>query len=278
MAAFPTSALIIRDRMKRHEGGLAAAAIAFYAFLALIPTLAALIGLYGLLADPDQVADQLADALGNAPGSTREFLTDQMIRIAEGSGGAVSATVVLSLAIALFSASGAVANLIKALNGAYELEETRKPWKLRGLALTLLFGGLVLLGIVIFLISVMPPVLAWAGAGTAVRWFLGFGRFLVLGGLMAMSLSLLYRLGPDHRGNNRAVPARLVTAGALVATVLFVLLSALFSLYTANLGSYGETYGPLATIIVLLVWFQLSALAVVIGAEVDALRAAGAEV
>ena len=277
MAAFLEPLALVRGRLKRHEGGLAAAAIAFYSFLALIPTLAALIGLYGLLADPEEVADQLADALDGAPAATRDFLTDQMTRIAESDGGAVSFTVVVSLVIALFSASGAVANLIKALNGAYEFEETRKPWTLRGLALLLLFGGLVLLAIVIFLMAALPPLLADLGVGAAMRWVLGIGRFVLLGILMAVSISLLYRLGPDFRGNGMSRSPRLVTVGGLVATVLFVLLSALFSLYTANFGSYGETYGPLATIIVLLIWFQLSALAVVVGAEVDAYRSVGVE-
>ena len=97
-------------------------------------------------------------------------------------------------------------------------------------------------------------------------------RFPILGVVMAVGLSILYRLGPDHRGNDKPLSPRLITVGGIVATVLFVLLSGLFSFYTANLGSYGETYGPLATIVVLLLWFQLSALAVIVGAEVDAER------
>ncbi len=263
-------ALAVKDRVKRHNVPLFAAAVAFFAFLALIPTLAGVIGVYGLVADADDVTDQLTDALSGAPEATREFLIDQMSSIASGSGGALGLSVVVSTLLALFSASGAVANLIKALNVAYELEETRKPWTLRGVAFGLMLGGVLVLGAVVFLMTALPTVLAEVGLGAAARWILNVGRFPLLAALMAGALSLLYRLGPDHRGNDRPLSPRLLTVGGVVATVLFVVLSGLFSFYTANLGSYGETYGPLATIIVVLVWFQLSALSVVVDAEVDA--------
>lgn len=263
-------AFAVKDRVKRHNATLFAAAVAFFAFLALIPTLAGIIGAYGLVADPADVTEQLTDALSGAPETTREFLVEQMASIASGSGGALGVSVVVSTLLALFSASGAVANLIKALNVAYDLEETRKPWTLRGVAFGLMLGGVIVLGLVIFLMAALPAVLSEVGFASAARWALNIGRFPLLAAVMVGALSLLYRLGPDHRGNHRPLAPRLMTIGGVVATTLFVGLSALFSAYTANLGSYGETYGPLATIIVLLVWFQLSALSVIIGAEVDA--------
>ena len=266
-------ALALKDRISRHNAPIFAAGVAFFAFLALIPALTGIIGIYGLVSDPDDVTEQLTDALEGAPESTREFLVDQMESIAGGSGGALGLSVAISIALALFSASGAVANLIKSLNVAYELEETRKPWTLRGLALGLMLGGIVLLLIVTFLMAALPPLLSEVGLGTAASLALNTLRFPILGVVMAVGLSVLYRLGPDHRGNDKPLSPKLITVGGIVATVLFVILSGLFSFYTANLGSYGETYGPLATIVVLLLWFQLSALAIIVGAEVDAERA-----
>lgn len=260
----------LKDRIGRHHATIFAAAVAFFAFLALIPALTAVIGVYGLAADADDITRQLTEALSGAPASTREFLVDQMTEIASGSGGALGVSVVIGLGIALFSASGAVANLVKSLNVAYELEETRAPWTLRGVALGLTVGGVLVLSVVVFLMAALPPLLAEWGLGDAARLTLNIGRYPVLGIVMAATLSLLYRLGPDHGGNDKPLSPRAFTKGGLVATVLFVVLSLLFSFYTANLGSYGETYGPLATIIVLLVWFQLSALSIIIGAELDA--------
>ncbi|MEM8706607.1 MAG: YhjD/YihY/BrkB family envelope integrity protein [Actinomycetota bacterium] len=265
-------ALAVKDRITRHNAPIFAAGVAFFAFLALIPALTGIIGIYGLVSDPDDVTEQLTDALEGAPETTRDFLVDQMESIAGGSGGALGLSVAISIALALFSASGAVANLIKSLNVAYELEETRKPWMLRGLALGLMLGGIVLLLVVLFLMAALPPLLAEIGLGSAASLALNTLRFPILGAVMAVGLSVLYRLGPDHRGNDKPLSPTLITVGGIVATVLFVVLSGLFSFYTANLGSYGETYGPLATIIVLLLWFQLSALAIIIGAEVDAER------
>ena len=265
-------ALAIKDRVTRHNAPIFAAGVAFFAFLALIPALTGIIGVYGLVSNPDDITRQLTDALESAPESTREFLVDQMASIAGGSGGALGLSVAISIVLALFSASGAVANLIKSLNVAYELEETRKPWTLRGLAIGLMLGGIVLLSIVTFLMAALPPLLDEVGLGDAASLILNTLRFPILAAIMAVGLSVLYRLGPDHRGNDKPLAPRLITTGGIVATLLFVLLSALFSFYTANLGSYGETYGPLATIVVLLLWFQLSALAVIVGAEVDAER------
>ena len=274
MAISPTAAKdvapAIKDRVKRHNAPIFAAAVAFFAFLALIPALTAVIGIYGLIADPDDVTRQITVALSGAPESTRTFLVEQMTDIAAGSGGALGLSVAAGLLLALFSASGAVANLLKSLNVAYEIAETRKPWTLRVTALGLMLGGFVVVVVVVFLMAALPPLLADRGFDTTAKWSLEIARYPVLGLVMAATLSLLYRLGPDHRGNDRPLSPRLFTTGGLTATILFVALSALFSFYTANLGSYGETYGPLATIIVLLLWFQLSALAIIVGAELDA--------
>ncbi len=259
----------IKDRITRHNAPIFAAGIAFFAFLALIPALTALIGVYALISDAEEVTRQLTDTLSSAPEPTRDFLVAQMADIAAGSSGALGVGVASSLLLAMFSASGAVANLLKSLNVAYELEETRKPWRLRGLAVGLMVGAVSLLCVVMFLMAAVPAVLDEWGLGRAARLALNIARYPVLGVVMVVTLSLLYRLGPDHQGGERPVSPRLFTAGGLVATTLFLLLSALFSFYTANLGSYGETYGSLATIVVLLVWFQLSAVAIIVGAELD---------
>ena len=263
----------VKDRLTRHNGPLYAAAIAFFAFLALIPTLAAVIGVYGLVADPDHVTEQLTGALAGAPESTRAFLVDQMTEIADGSSSTLGLGVAFSLVLALFSASGAVANLVKALDVVYDLEETRKPWTLRGLAFGLVVGGVVVLGVVVFAMAALPALLDELEVSAGLRWLLMLGRFPLLAALLVGGLSVLYRIGPDHAGGPGRTRSPVV--GATVGMVLFLVLSTLFGWYTANFGSYGETYGPLATIIVLLLWFQLSALAVIVGAEVDAELSAG---
>ena len=273
MTSLREIALATKDRISRHHASMFAAAVAFFAFLAMIPALTGIIGAYGLVSDPQEITEQMSDALSGAPESTRTFLIDQMASIAGGSGGALGFSVVISILLALFSASGAIANLIKSLNVAYELDETRKPWTIRGLAVGMMFGAVIVMSLVTFLMAALPAILDQIGLGGPATLALNTLRFPLLGGVMAIALSVLYRIGPDHRGNDKPLSPRLITVGGIVGTVLFVALSGLFSFYTANFGSYGETYGPLATIVVLLLWFQLSALAVIVGAEVDAERA-----
>ena len=117
--------LALKDRISRHNAPIFAAAVAFFAFLALIPALTAVIGIYGLVADPDDVARQISEALAGAPESTRTFIVEQMSDISAGSSGVLGLSVGGGLLLALFSASGAVANLLKALNVAYDLDASR---------------------------------------------------------------------------------------------------------------------------------------------------------
>ena len=156
-------------------------------------------------------------------------------------------------------------SLIKGLNIIYD-EETRGFIKLRGLALVLTIGAIVVVLGALALIAVLPVVLREVGLGRAGDLAVSIGRWPALVVLVAVALAVFYRLGPD-RANPRF---RWMSWGALVAVVLWVAVSAGFSWYVSNFGSYGQTYGSLGAVIVLLLWLWLSALAALIGAELDA--------
>jgi len=164
---------------------------------------------------------------------------------------------------------------METLNVVFDRRESRNFVVKRLLAIGLMIGALVMVAAMVFTMSVLPAQLDnWIDSG-AVRWLVSIGRFVVLGLLMIAALSFLYRVGPatDPARGSELVPggrARLVTAGAAVGTLLIVLLSWGFGVFVNNFGSYGETYGTLATIIVVMLWLQLMALAVLLGAEVDA--------
>jgi membrane protein len=172
---------------------------------------------------------------------------------------------VISLVAALWSASAGIQALIKGLNIAYDEQETRGFVKLRGLALLLTIGGIVVVLGAIALIAVLPAVLSSMGLGRAGELAISIARWPALIVLVAVALAVLYRLGPD-RANPRY---RWISWGALAAVVLWVAISAGFSYYVSNFGSYGQTYGSLGAVIVLLLWLWLSALAALIGAELD---------
>jgi membrane protein len=173
--------------------------------------------------------------------------------------------VAISIALALWSASAGVAGLVEATNIAYDEEEGRNFFVKRGLALMLTLGFIVFLAVAIGLVAVFPVVLDQVGGGIVVEVVAQVLRWLVLVLVAIVALGGLYRIGPD-----RAAPqVRWLSLGAVIATVLWVAASVGFSFYVNNFSSYGETYGSLAGVVVLLLWFWITALVVLLGAEIN---------
>jgi membrane protein len=255
-----------QKEVKTDNVTLIAAGVAFYSMLAIFPALIAVVTIYGLVAEPADVQRQVGSFAENMPPGAGDLLTDQLQRIVETRQTSLSIALAISLAAALWSASAGIQALIKGLNIAYDAQETRGFVKLRGLALLLTIGGIVVVLGALALIAVLPAVLRNLGLGRAGELAISIGRWPALIVLVAVALAILYRLGPD-----RATPRlRWVSWGALAAVVLWVAVSAGFSYYVSNFGRYGQTYGSLGAVIVLLLWLWLSALAALIGAELDA--------
>jgi len=256
----------VRLEVKRDRVPLMSAAVAFHALLALFPALVALVSLYGLFADPSSIDRQVDDWLGTAPREVRELLTSQLQSITENAGAAAGLAVVLGTIVALWSASSGIAHLIEATNIAYDEEETRNFVARRGLALALTVGAVVFMLLSLVLITVLPAVLADTGLGLFGRVLVGILRWVLLILGMMLALSVLYRYAPD-----RDHPQWSWTSpGALLATVLWVVASAGFALYTANFGKYNETYGSLGAVVVLMLWLYFTVMCVVFGAELNA--------
>ena len=260
----------LMPRMREHNLTLVAAGVAFYAFLAFVPALIAFISVYGLVADPDDVAEQVEDFASALPQEVQEFLAFQLKSIASANGAGVSFTLLIAVALALWSASGGMAALITGIHVAHEHEEPKSFVAKRGKALLLTLGAIVFLGIVIFVIAAVPPLLSDAGLGTAGRITFGILRWPILGAVMIIGIGLLYRFATGGAGRGWL---GVVTPGAVVAMIGWLIVSGLFAVYTANFASYSKTYGALASIIVILLWLWLSSLLVLIGAEVDGLVA-----
>jgi membrane protein len=256
----------LKDKAKRDNVTLLAAGVAFFSLLALVPALVALVSVYGLVADPSDVESQVEDALAAAPTEVRDLVVQQLSSITQDSGGALGLAAVVSLVIALWSASSGVKNLIAAINVAYDEDESRGFVKLRSVSLAFTIGAIVFLVVSFVLIAVLPSVLADTGLGTAGRVAAGALRWFVLLAGMLIALAVLYRYGPDREG----AAWSWISPGAVVATLMWLAGSALFAFYTANFGKYNETYGSLGAIVVVMLWLFISALAVIIGAELNA--------
>jgi membrane protein len=265
----------LRGKIKDHRLPLFAAAVAFFSFIAFIPALAAAVSITGLVANTDDLVNEANAALENSPDPTREFVVEQIRSIAEGSSTGAGIAAAIGIGLSIFSASGAVGNLMEALNVVFDRRENRNFAAKRLTAIGLLFGALVLIACMVFAMSIVPAQLNDWFDSAWVRALVTAGRFVALGLLMIAGLSLLYRVGPARNldRDRELIPGgvtSLITMGAATGTFLLVLLSWGFGVFVNNFGSYGETYGTLATIVVVLLWLQLMALAVLLGAEVDA--------
>jgi membrane protein len=242
---------------------LLGAGVAFYAFLALFPSVIALVTLYGFFADPQVIADQV-NSLTALPQEVRTLIADQ---VASRNRTALGWSAIISILIALFSASGGVNNLMSAINIAYDEEDKRNFLKKRLIALGLLLGAVVFLVIMLGLITVVPPLLqAVFGDSPVIRFLLQVARWVLLVAVVTVALAVLYRVAPDRD----APKLKWVSVGAGVATLLWLLASVGFSIYVATFGNYAKTYGVFAGIVVLLFWLWITSYAILLGAEINA--------
>lgn len=261
-------ALEVKDSLKQDNVPVAAAGIAFFGFLSLFPALAAAISIYGLISDPDEITSQINDVLESAPESTRDFLGQQLSDIASSASGGLGLVAGIGIIAALWSASAAVKHLIAALNNVYGFRETRGFVALRGTALLFTVGAIVLLVGAIFGLAILPAVLAAVDMGDAGRVLIGILRFPVLILLMSMAISVLFNLGPDRSVHR----FRVTTIGAIVGTLIWIVVSALLSIYTANAGKFSGGANTLGAITALLLWLNATAFSVLVGAEIDVAR------
>ena len=244
---------------------LVAAGVTFYAILALFPAVAALVSIYGAVADPSTINQHLNELRGVLPDGAIDIVGGQVKRLTAKGDTALGLTAVVGILISLWSANGGMKAVFDALNIAYEEEEKRSfvMLNLQSLAFTagaLLFVILALTGIV-----VVPAALQVLGLDQK-AWYIALLRFPALLVLVIGGLAVLYRFGPSRRKPKW----RWVTWGSAVAGTLWLVASGLFSWYVANFGSYNETYGSLGAAIGFMTWIWLSTTVVLLGAELNA--------
>jgi membrane protein len=243
-----------------------AAGVAFFAFLAIFPAMIAAITLYGIFADPETVAAQVRDLSAALPEQAQPILADQLQSVASASGGALGIGLVVSLLAAVWSASSGTGNLLKAINIAYDEDESRGFLKVRGIALALTLGAIVFLLLTLALVAVVPVVLNVLPLGQVGTILAQVLRWVLLVALVVAALAVTYRIAPDRDQPRFSW----VTTGSLVATVLWIIGSVAFSLYVNNFGSYNKTYGAIAGVVVLMLWLYLTSYIVLLGAEINA--------
>lgn len=247
-----------------------AAELAFKFFLSLFPLLLVLVTLGAFIsrwAGVDNPSQEIIDAMGDSlPSDASSLLQDQIDDVVTGANiGLLS----IGLVAALWSASGGAQTLMKAINRVYDLPETRKFFLKTGIAVGLvLFGGIGLLAAVsamIFTQALAGAMASSIGLGREFGWVIQVARLPLIVLFVAFAIQMVYWIAP-----NRWRRPRFVSAGSLFFAVAWAVFTVGFAFYVSNFGSYNATYGAIAGVVIMLLWFQVSSLLILVGAELNA--------
>lgn len=256
----------VKAEMAEDNLSMMAAGAAFYGLLTIFPALAALVSLYGLFTDSATVTEHIQMLEGVLPEEARSVADEQLRRVSGGADQALGFGAIIGLLLALWSSTRGVKALMTALNVVYDEREKRGFIALNATALLLTATVLVVVAISLAAIAVLPVLLAQLPLPPIAEIPARLLRWPLLGVVAVLALAILYRYAPS-----RARPQwRWVSWGAVIATVLWLIVSGLFSWYVSNFGSYNETYGSVAAIAVLMMWLWLSAFVVLIGGQINA--------
>jgi membrane protein len=255
----------VKNDVSRDNVSLVAAGLALYGLLAAFPALAAVISLYGLFVSPDQVASQIQSLSGVLPQQAAEILQGQLESLAGQQSGALGFGVAAGFLLSLWSARKGMTALMTATNIAYDQAEERSFLRQVLVSMAFTLGAVIAFVLVLVLAVAVPVAMQALGLGGAFQSAMSVLRWLVLWLLVVLALAVVYRYAPDrHRPE-----WRWVTWGSAIAATLWLVGSLVFAWYVRNFGSYGETYGTLGGVVVLLLWFYLSGFVVVLGAEIN---------
>ncbi len=245
-----------------------AAALAYYTFLSIPAALLVALGVFGLVASPGDVSNLMDHLRGTVPSEAITLVRDSLTRITKSGGGSVTA-VVIGFVLALWTTSGSMNALMRAVNNAYGRRETRGFVRQRLTALAMVVC-LVLAAALVICFLVLGPVLSGAvgdalGMQSAIGWIWWTVQWPVLLVGLLTAFAAIYVLAPDvdHPRFNILAP------GTVLAVVIWLVASAGFSVYVATFASYNKTWGSLAAVIVLMTWLWLSSVALLFGAEIN---------
>lgn len=243
-----------------------AAGMTYYTLLAIFPGLGALVSIYGLFADPGTISSYVDQLSGVMPGGAINVISDQLTRVASKGSPALGFTFLIGLVVSLWSANAAMKSLFDTLNVVYGENERRSFITLNAVSLLFTLVAIIFALCAIGGIIVLPIVLNYVGLSHFADLLLRLVRWPAMLVVVALGLAFIYRLGPSRK----APRWRWITWGSATATILWLAASALFSFYAANFGNFNATYGSLGAVIGFMTWLWISAVVVLLGAELDA--------
>lgn len=245
---------------------LVAAGVTFYLLLAMFPALAAFVSLFGLFADPGMISDRVTALEGVLPAAGIEMIQQQLTNVASQQSGALTFGFLTSLAIAFWTANGGVKALFEALNIAYEEKEKRSFVRLTAISFAFTLAAMLIGIVMLIAVAVVPAILAAVNLSDFGTLLLRLLRWPILLVMIASGLAVLYRFGPSRTD----AKWRWVTWGSALATAVWLASSVAFTIYLENFADYNAMYGSLGALVGFMLWIWISALIVIVGAELNA--------
>jgi membrane protein len=263
----------VKDRMEEDNLTIVAAGVAFYAFLAIFPALMALLSIYGLAVDPQQAERQISQLSGMMPEQAFSVIKERVENLISTSGSTLGWGMALGILISLWSANAGTKSLFKGMDIAYETKNNRGFIKQNALTLVFTFGAIITLLLSMALIVIFPAIVNTFGLPGNIESLISWLRWPLLAAIVILVISLIYKYAPDRRTPN----FKWVLVGASLATILWLIASLGFSFYVSNFGNYGEMYGSISAVVILLLWLFLTSFIILLGAEVNSATEAYAE-
>ena len=255
-------------RSNRAELGLIAAGVAFFGFLAIFPTVAVVISVWGFVADPAVIRSELELLQDFLPADAFVLLSRQIDSLLSANNRQLGWTTILSTLLAFWAARSGAASLIQGLNAVHHLPQRTGLWhQVQALLMTILLIGLALAAMLAAVVG--PLVIGLLPLGQFAAITLELANLVLGAAALVLGIALTLRFGP-----NRALAPPLFTRGLLLAIILWAMASRGFVIYLANFNTYNQVYGSIGAVAALLMWLYLSVYAVLIGAAYDAERAA----
>jgi membrane protein len=243
-----------------------AAGMTYYSILAIFPALAALVAIYGIFTDAGSIAKHLDDVSGFVPGGAIDVAREQLTRVSSKSDRALGLTFLLGLVISLWSANAAMKSLFDTLNIVYGEREKRGFFRLNAISLSFTIAGIVFVLSALAAVVAVPVLLNYLHLSNFSDLLIRIARWPAMFIVLALAIACIYRFGPS-----RAAPRwHWITWGSSAAALLWLGASALFSWYAANFGTFNETYGSLGAVIGFMTWLWISAIVILLGAELNA--------
>ena len=258
--------LRVYGNVSRHRVMALAAGMTYYSILAIFPAIAALVAVYGLFSDPSTIARHLDQLGGFLPGGAIDVARDQLTRVSSKGSSTLGLTFLVGLAVSLWSANAAIKSLFDTLNIVYGEEEKRGFVELNAISLCFTIGGILFMLAALGSIVAIPYLLNDVGLSSRGDLLFRVGRWFAMYLIIAVVLAVIYRYGPSRE----APRWRWITWGSAIAALLWLAASGLFSWYVANFGNFNQTYGSLGAVIGFMTWLWISAIVILLGAEIDA--------